>query len=245
MQPLQKIFHDLIIFRNQMNLGLSKDDVKYIWGRKALKSFKKVQDYENEIVLKKTKLAKENISKLKVFNWVKFIGISGSVAAGFAKEEDDIDMFVVVRNGTMWIYRALIVFRNLFHNRIRAKRHKNVKDRLCVNIICEERGLLFPNDIFNFHELMFLKPIYNREYKKYILAQNEWLREEFRVKKELLRTRIIAGKKAFILIRAINYLAFLAQVLFMFIAKHDPDISRIKRNFRKGRIEFFENNYRK
>jgi predicted nucleotidyltransferase len=249
MQSREKTFQNLMKFRAQMGETLSKDDIKYIWGRRYFKDMRredieKLQENENKHIFEKIKIAKKNISKLKVFNWVCFIGISGSVAAGFAKEEDDIDVFVVVRNGTMWLYRAIVVFRNLFHNKIRAKRHKNITNKLCLNLICEERGLQFPNDIFNFHELMFLKPIYNKKYKKYILSKNKWLRKEFFVKKELLRSRIIPKKKMFFLIRVLNYLAFLAQLIFMIVSKHNPDIKRLKENFKKGKIEFFEYDFR-
>ena len=144
----------------------------------------------------------------------------------------------------MWIYRAIIILRNLFHNKIRAKRHKIVKDKLCLNLICEERGLQFPNDIFNFHELIFLKPIYNRKYKNHIFSKNKWLEKEFFVKKELLRSRIIPRKKAFFLIQITNYIAFIAQLTFMIISKHNPDIKRLKQNFKQGKIEFFEYDFR-
>ena len=232
-----------------MNISLSDNNVKYIWGKKFLKNLdentlKILEEKENKSVRKKIEITKNNISKLKLFKWVRFIGISGSVAAGFATEEDDIDVFVVVKDGTMWIYRAIIVFRNLFHNKIRAKKHKDVRDKLCINLICEERGLEFENDIFNFHELMFLIPIYNKEYIKKIYSENYWLVKDYGVKKELLRTRIIAKKKAILPIRIINFISFIAQFIFMKLAKHNPDTERLINNSKKGRIEFFEYNYR-
>jgi predicted nucleotidyltransferase len=256
MQSREKVFKNLMKFRSQMGKSLSREDIKYIWGRRFLKNLEqskekgvkkeltKLRGEENEYVRRKMKIAKKNVDKLKVFNWVRFIGISGSVAAGFAEKEDDIDVFVVVRNGTIWLYRALVVFRNLFHNKIRAKRHKDITNKLCLNLVCEERGLNFPNDIFNFHELMFLKPIYNKKYKRYILSQNKWLRKQFSVKKELLRSRVIPEKKAFFLIRTLNFFAFVAQLVFMIISGHGPDIKRLKENYKKGRIEFFEYDFR-
>jgi predicted nucleotidyltransferase len=249
MQSREEAFENLMKFRSKMGISLSKDDIKYIWGRRFFKDlkekeFERLSENENQHISKKIKLVKKYIPKLKVFNWVRFIGISGSVAAGFAKEDDDIDVFVVVRNGTMWVYRGIVVFRNLFHNKIRAKRHKDVNNKLCLNLICEERGLQFPNDIFNFHELIFLKPIYNKKYKRYILSQNKWLRREFFIKKELLRSRVIPKKRAFFLIRILNYLAFVAQLVFMKVSKHDPDVRRLKENYKRGRIEFFEYDFK-
>jgi predicted nucleotidyltransferase len=251
-------FKELLKFRRAMGLTLSKEKVKYIWGKRFIKEvnqreiegqgvssflFKDVQDMD-EISLEKLLIVRENLSKLKVFNWVRFVGVSGSVAAGFAKESDDIDIFVVVRNGTMWIYRAIIAFRNIFHNKIRAKRHKEVKNKLCVNLICEERGLEFPDDIFNMHELLFLIPIYNKKYKRYVLSVNPWLEEHFYVKKELLRSRTIPLKRVFFLLRVFNFLAFVAQLNFMFISGHNPEMKRLFENNKKGRIEFFEYGFR-
>lgn len=251
-------FKDLLKFRKAMGLTISKEKVKYIWGKRFLRElnlleieeqkrlsfFSKEDEGLDNISLEKLEIARDNLPKLKVFNWVRFIGVSGSVAAGFAKEGDDIDIFVVVRNGTMWIYRAIIAFRNIFHNKIRAKRHKDVRDKLCVNLICEEHGLEFSNDIFNMHELLFLVPIYNKSYKRYILSMNPWLERDFYVKKELLRTRILPKKNVFFLIRVLNFFAFIAQLVFMFISGHNPEINRLIENSRKGRIEFFEYEFR-
>lgn len=256
MQTAQKAFLNLIKFRSAMNLTLSRDDIKYIWGRRFLRNWetskekelsreiKKIRENENEYVARKIEIVKEQVSKLKVFDWVQFIGISGSVAAGFAKEDDDIDVFIVVKNGTVWLYRVIIILRNLFHNKIRAKRHKNVKNKLCLNLICEERGVQFPNDIFNFHELIFLKPLYNGKYKNYIFSQNAWLEREYFVKKELLRTRVVSQKDAFLVIKIANHLAFIAQLVFMSISRHNPEIGRLKENFKKGKIEFFDQDFR-
>lgn len=249
MLPTENILGQLSKFRSLMGLSLSKDNVKNIWGKKYLKNLpseklKKLKENQNPFALEKIKICKNNISKLKILNWIQFVGISGSVAAGFAKEEDDIDVFIVVKNGTMWIYRGIVVFLNLFHNKIRAKRHKNVRNKLCLNLICEERGLQFEEDLFNFHELMFLIPIYNEKYLNFIYSENDWLEKKYNVKKENLITRIRPRKKANILILSLNYLAFLSQLFFMYISGHRPDVQSLKDNCKEGRIEFFEKSYK-
>ncbi len=249
MQPTTEILMMLIKFKSLMNTSLSESKVKYIWGRKFIKNLDKeilktLKENENENIEEKVNIAKSNITKLELFKWVKFIGISGSVAAGFAKEEDDIDLFVVVKDGTMWLYRAITTFRNLFHNNIRAKRHKNIQNKLCINLICEERGLKFENDIFNFHELMFLIPVYNKKYINSIYSTNKWLITDYGVKKELLRTREVSSKKAILPIRILNKLSFFAQLAFMKLARHNPDMERLISNSKKGKIEFFEYDFR-
>jgi hypothetical protein len=251
-------FKELLKFRKAMGLSLSEDKIKYIWGKRFLREVEELYIEDGKVSLpivkdggdsdlissEKLGIAESGLSNLKVFNWVRFVGVSGSVAAGFAKENDDIDIFVVVRNGTMWIYRAIIVFKNIFHNRIRAKRHKDVRDKLCVNLICEEDGLEFPNDIFNMHELLFLIPIYNKKYKRYVLSMNPWLERDFFVKKELLRSRTIPKKRAFFILRTFNFLAFVAQLVFMFVSGHNPEMKRLVENYKRGRIEFFEYDFR-
>lgn len=229
-----------------MGASLKKSDVKRIWGKSFIREFggKYVED-ENLEVKKKLEYAKKIIRVLKLFNWVKFIGVSGSVGAGFAKENDDIDIFVVVRNKTAWIYRGFISLSNIFHNKIRAKRHKSFKNKLCLNMICEERGLLFEDDMFNFHELMFLVPIYNEKYLNFIYSKNLWLRDSFDVKRELLYSRVLEGKDAGILIRILNRIFYLLQICFMYVSNHKPDIKRIRRNYKDGRIEFFEEDFKK
>jgi len=250
MQPTTKILLELIKFRSLMNVSLSKSKIKYIWGKKFFKSLdrellEKLKEEKNLNVEEKIDIAKKGISKLMLFDWVKFLGISGSVAAGFAKEEDDIDIFVVVKDGTMWIYRAIVMFRNIYHKKIRVKRHKQVKNKLCLNLICEERGVEFENDIFNFHELMFLIPIYNEGYINNIYFKNKWLIRDYGVKKELLRDKLLYPKRTILPVRIINTLSFWAQLLFMKISRHNPDTKRLIENSKKGRIEFFEHDYRK
>jgi hypothetical protein len=173
------------------------------------------------------------------------VGISGSVGAGFAKEDDDIDVFVVVRNYTSWIYRVIITLKNLFHHRIRMIRNGGmVKDKFCVNLICEERNLKFDEDIFNFHELMYLIPIYNERYLNFIYSQNSWLRSKYGVKGELLITRESVSKKRDWFLRVANFKFFVIQILFMIVFLHRPEFGRLWNNYKKGRIEFFPAGFR-
>lgn len=230
-----------------MNCSVSEEKAKYIWGKNFTKNLDKKLGNERvgDVVLSKLEIAKKNLKYLKVGNWVKFIGISGSVAAGFAKQEDDIDVFVVVENDTAWIYRALLMFKNIFHRKIRIKRDgEMVMDKLCINFICEEKGLQLENDMFNFHELMYLIPICNEKYLNYIYSKNVWLKEEYGVKNELLVNRVWVERRRNIFLMILNFKAFCLQLIFMIITNHGPEIPRLKSNFKEGRIEFFPVDYK-
>lgn len=247
MDTKDKVVLDLIKFRSLMGCNVTEIQAKYIWGRAFTKSTKLHfgKSTENKYVQEKVRIAKSNIRYFLIFNWVKFVGISGSVAAGFAKEDDDIDLFIVVKNGTAWIYRGVLMLRNIFGKRIRIKKDgKNVKDKFCINFICEERGLTLDSDMFNFHELMYLIPAYNEGYINYIYSQNPWLRDEYQVKKEFLITKENNPKFVSIFVRFLNALSFAFQLLFMIISRHSPEIKRLKENYKKGRIEFFSSKYK-
>ncbi len=238
----RKALSELQKFRKRMELGVSKEQAKYIWGKSFVKG--NDQSFDEEIknveVLRKVEIAKNDIKYLKALGLLKFVGISGSVGAGFAKEDDDIDVFVVVKNYTSWIYRGIITLKNIFHHRIRRIRNGDVvKDKFCVNLICEERDLRFESDIFNFHELMYLIPIFNEKYLNYIYSQNDWLRERYGVKNELFVSRIFVSKRSNWLVRIINFKFFVLQLLFMIVSLHKPEIGRLWGNYKRGRIEFY------
>lgn len=237
-------------FRSLMNLSLSEEDIVRIWGKKYLQRI----EYEmsknlpkrnrNKFVEKKIEIAKQNISSLLALNLVKFIAVTGSVGAGFAKEEDDIDVYVVVRNNSMWLYRGVVSIKNLFHNKIRAKRHKESKDKICLNFVSEERGLHLEDDIFNFHELMYMKPIYNNSYLNFIFFENKWLIHKYGVKKELLKTDIEPQKSVNPFLLIADRLFFFLQLFFMILSHHEPEIKRLKMNSKVGKIEFFPKDFK-
>ena len=243
-----KALSELKIFRSKMGLGVSREQAKYIWGKNFVKNENVSFDDEitNVEIKRKVEIAKNEIKYLKALGLLKFVGVSGSVAAGFAKDDDDIDVFVVVKNYTSWIYRGIITLKNLFHHRIRMIRNGGmVKDKFCVNLIREERDLIFDDDIFNFHELMYLIPIYNERYLNFIYSQNGWLREGYGVKGELLMSREFVSKKRDWFLRVVNFKFFVLQVLFMIISLHRPELGRLWNNYKRGRVEFFPPNFKK
>jgi predicted nucleotidyltransferase len=238
-----------------MGLNLTKSKAQDIWGKKVIDELdidicsllvKGRKNKISKISEKKITIAKKKIKHLLISDWVIFVGISGSIAAGFAKEEDDIDIFIVVRNRCAWIYRGILTLRNIKEHFMRTKRDReNVKDLFCINFIVEERGLLLDSDIFNFHELMYLTPIYNERYLKHIYKRNNWLNTHYYTNQKLLNSRIKELPRVNIFWRVINRGAFILQILFMFISKHSPEIKRLFRNYKRGRIEFFPNEYKK
>jgi hypothetical protein len=252
MGVMNDLVRKFIRFRENMGMSLSLDRARYIWGRKVVdeldSSVKELLDTKykrSDVVERKVKYFKDNYKSLLFLNWVKFIGISGSVSAGFANDDDDIDVFIVVRDGCLWLYRGVLTLKGLFNGLFRRESHgESVMDMFCLNFIVEESGLCLDSDIFNFHELMFLVPVFNIEYLKYIYSRNVWLVEDFFVKKELLRSRVRKDRGVSWVFRFGSWLSFWFQFVYMLVFRHEPNLDRLRENTKKGRIEFFPEGYK-
>jgi len=247
---IEQILKKYSLFRRNMGIPIDREVLFTFWEKEVLEKMNlesiEVGDIGNPCLTKKVQIARDSIKYLLVFNWVQFIAISGSVASGFAKEGDDIDIFVVVKNDRIWIYRFIILFRNMFHRKIRIG-DGSVKDKLCVNFICEERGLSLNPDIFNLNEILSLIPIYKEEYLKVLLNYNGWLFNRYLLSKKVLNEKALLhiqsskekGNKRNFLLSIFNIIFLVPQILYMLITGHNPDIKRIRGNYKKGRIEFF------
>lgn len=254
-KELNEIINDFVLFKSRMGVDVTMKKVQYIWGkgvvrkigREIVEKFNRSTKVENSVIgEKKIEVVNEKLKYLLIFNWVRFIGVSGSIAAGFAKEEDDIDLFIVVRDGSAWIYRGILTVRNIFNRFMRTIRDgKKVKDLFCINFIIEERALELDSDMFNFHELMFLYPVYNERYLNYIYSKNAWLVDDFYINRNLVQSREKRLKSVNIFIKGINFCAYIAQILYIYISGHRFEFERLSRNYKKGRIEFFSENFKK
>ncbi len=111
---------------------------------------------------------------------VQFVGISGSLAIGNAGSNDDIDLFFIVSDGTLWISRVcIILLTELVSNRRRFGDLK-VGDRICLNMFVTQSGMHIVPDMQNLyiaHEVMQMKPLWQRNtiYNNFLRA-NAWVR---------------------------------------------------------------------
>lgn len=236
----QKIFQ-MLLFRQNMGVLMPKDKLNKFWDANAAKFKKYFFCAKLNQDKKKIQIVEKNLEHILFKDWVKFVGITGSVAAGTSEKDDDIDVFIVVKNGRMWIYRAILTLR-LGRKSLRRVWEKPYKDKIDTNFICEERGLYFNTEsIFVLHELLFMIPVYNNEYYENILNINSKLLGEFCIKR---KKECVNNQTNFIL-KIFDSFAFIIQYLYMLFKIHRPDWKRLIRNNRKGRIAFFPENFRK
>jgi hypothetical protein len=107
------------------------------------------------------------------------VGVTGGLAMNNARESDDIDFFLIVEDGTIWISRLLSV---ILLSKLRRKRNETrVANKICLNMFISDAQLSLPDterDLFSAHEVLQMQPLYNRDhtYKKFLYA-NEWVQK--------------------------------------------------------------------
>ncbi|MDO8583365.1 MAG: hypothetical protein Q7R51_02450 [bacterium] len=179
--PLEKeeIWKFLVgkIDRKEFEKGLDslqhKSRFYFFSGRKEIVKKRIERKKESE---KKLELATKIIQKLSLVPTVLFIGISGGLALENADEKDDIDLFVITSEGNLWITRLILVFLLKLMGQYRGCGKKE-SQKVCLNMLIDEQALeLKHHDLYTAHEIVQLKPMFDRDnvYNKFLSA-NEWV----------------------------------------------------------------------
>jgi len=125
-------------------------------------------------------LKAQKISRLLSFvPTIKLIGLSGSLSLKNSKEDDDIDLFIIVRKNSLWISRLILaVLLDIFRKR-RRKKSRDISNKFCLNMFLDERYLSFEkerHDLYTAHEIVQMNPLFETDniYEKFITA-NLWV----------------------------------------------------------------------
>lgn len=170
-----KVFKDLIFLKNKIS---SSSNYFFIKNKKELIAKRIRREKESE---KKLILAVKIIKKITFIPTLKFVGISGALSMKNSEKEDDIDLFVITEEKTIWISRLILVATLKFLGVYREKRRKNSKNKICLNMIIDEKNMLFQKrdkNLYTAHEIAQLIPVFdkNNTYKKFI-KQNFWIND--------------------------------------------------------------------
>jgi hypothetical protein len=97
-----------------------------------------------------------------------------------AKKEDDIDLFFIVRRGTLWVTRLIVTIVSEWHGIRRHPGEEEVADKVCLNMFMTEDALLLPEaeqDLFAAHEVLQMTPLWSRGgvYRSFLRA-NAWVK---------------------------------------------------------------------
>jgi len=109
---------------------------------------------------------------------VQFVGISGGVAGGSAAVGDDIDLFVITENDTLYTTRFLLLALLQLKGRRRKRGDDEVKDTVCLNMLIDKSSILFIKDrqnLYTAREIAQVIPLFERDnmYQAF-LQSNSW-----------------------------------------------------------------------
>jgi len=139
----------------------------------------KINPWKKNKILKAKKLT---MFLKKSFSNILFLGISGSVASGHPKKDDDIDLIIVTKKDKLWLtrfkLRMIIFLKRIPH---RKYGQKEIKDEFCFNLWLDEDALKLPKErqtLQSATDLIMIIPIFNKNntYQKLVL-QNDWVKK--------------------------------------------------------------------
>lgn len=128
-----------------------------------------------KISLKKIIIARKAAKIISLIPSISFVGISGSLALHSAKENDDIDFFIICDKNTIWSSRFLSV---IFMKILGIYRNDKIsKNKICLNMFVSK--FEFPKDrqdLYNAFEISQILPLFQRN-KSYgvFLRENGWI----------------------------------------------------------------------
>ena len=200
-----------------------------IYTKEEISEFAKLESLssnENKICQRKIKKAEELTKKIsKNFKDILFIGITGSVAAGYPKKNNDIDLIIITKVNKLWLVRLklrfFIVINKIPHRKFGKKEKEN---EFCFNLWLDERSLRLKKEkqnLKNAVDLILMKPLINRDriYEKFILA-NDWAKKYVATGYSGLVDRSLAIDrrkkiKENLIDKMINFMMFWPQFLYM------------------------------
>ncbi|MCX6744777.1 MAG: hypothetical protein NTX82_04600, partial [Candidatus Parcubacteria bacterium] len=136
------------------------------------------------IAAQKYKLTLKALKLFKFLPFLKLVAVCNSLSFSNAKQESDIDLFVITTSGRIWVTRLVMIVIITFLG-LRPPQTK-VQDKICLSFFITDESLdlsgikIAKDDIYLDFWLATLQPIYQREnfYTK-LLEANSWLKKYF------------------------------------------------------------------
>ncbi len=163
-------------------------------------------------------MAKRVAHVLSFIPTVEMVGLSGKLALGVSDYSDDIDLFIVTSDKTVFLTR-LVVWLILSIAGVNRVNKKYVRNRVCTNMFCDLRTLSLPKeerDIYSAHEVAQLRVLYDRGgVYSHFRSVNRWI---YYFLPNLPVPREVVIRRAFHM-RVIAFLTSLLEPLFYLLQK--------------------------
>lgn len=177
------------------------------------------------------------------FPFVRGVALSGAIAFQNCKAGDDIDLFLIVEQGRLWlVYFALAALLKIFRKR----------RQLCLNCLVDTANLRFGDqDLFVAHQIAFLQPISGVECFRQFFRANAWCRRYLPQADFETGLRAAPEIRRHILIEKILGLSFFNRIENFVHLRYRRRIARLTRHLQPqavcvaaGQIKLFTNNHR-
>lgn len=206
-----------ILYYDMFDFPLTLEEIqRYVVGRNTFSLNQIRQELQNTYIdhkkgyfflkgresLVASRLQKEVLSKKKIMKARRIarmlgsiptivgVGVSGSLSMLNAKEDDDIDLFIITKNRTLWVSRLLVTGMLVLTRNLRRFGSEQVKDSICTNMWVDEANMAFPKNrqnIYTAHEIVQMKMLFCKHN-----INNKFMNANMWIHKFLPNTRIPA-----------------------------------------------------
>ena len=145
---------------------------------KGRTSILKLRKTRETAAREKTQKTRKALRGLKHIPGLQAIFITGSVAAGNAKPQDDIDLMIITNPNRLWLTRLLVtIYLDTFNLR-RKPETNNHNTKLCTNLFLSTDALRLPaakHNLYTATELFLAKQVLGQvEVVEKLHSQNQW-----------------------------------------------------------------------
>lgn len=155
----------------------SKNGFYFLAGRGELVDIRQVR---SNLAEKKFQIALRAARWISWLSTIKLIAVCNNLAFSNAKKDSDIDFFIAVSSGRLWLSRLVIT---LFIHLLGLRRYgQKIADRVCLSFYITDQNLnledltLKPQDPYFDYWLAALVPIYGQEFYEKFWQHNPWLK---------------------------------------------------------------------
>jgi len=150
----------------------------YLSGSESLRDIRSARFLISIKKIKRARLVAYIISKLP---FIRFIGICNSLGFLNAREDSDIDFFIITKSGYLWTARFFGVFLlKLFKMR---PEKNNLKDKICLSFFISDKNLdisdvsLSGEDPYLYRWLSWIMPVYDDGIYQDFINKNIWIKK--------------------------------------------------------------------
>ena len=180
------------------NLAACKMGLYFLAGREELVQGRRAN---YRISLKRFIKIRRYLYPLRYFPYLRAVAVSGSQALSHGEQASDIDLFIIISKGRIWLARGLV---SLYFQILGQRRYgKNISDRFCLNhYVCEGHELVEDRNLYTAVEYSSLIPVLGCEQLEEFWRGNGWIRDflhdpQFQKQNQFFKFEFSAARKVF------------------------------------------------